>query len=360
MVRSLSALVAASLIAVVCLARPARADEGQEWSARHILVAYQGAMRSTATRSKDEARAAAAKALEAAKAPGADFAAVSHQYSDDKVSDAQGGFLGIFGDGAMAPEFQKAVEGLKDGEITAAPVETPFGFHVIQRLSMAEAVGILGRETAVLTGALFPWAGLKSAQGTSRTKEGALADAQASAKALAEGKRFQDLPPALAASPLFKPQWMPQALRRGMIKADFKILEDKGFALEPGGVSEAFEIPVGYVVLKRTKYFRIHAKHLVVVHAQSPAARGILRTKEEAKARAEEALKKVQADPTSWAKVVAEYSDEPMAGPREGALLVEPGELVGEFEDAVLALAAGATSGVVETAFGYHVIRRLD
>ncbi len=360
MLRTLPALVAASLLAVVCLARPARADEGQEWSARHILVAYQGAMRSTATRSKEEARTAATKALEAVKVPGADFAAVSHQYSDDRVSDAQGGFLGIFGDGAMTPEFQKAVEGLKDGEISPTLVETPFGFHVIQRLSMADAVGILGRETAVLTGALFPWAGLKSAQGTSRTKEGALADATASAKALLEGKRFQDIPVALAASPLFKPQWMPQALRRGMIKSDFKILEDKGFALEIGGVSDPFETAVGYVVLRRTKYFRIHAKHLVVVHSGSPAARGVLRTKDEAKARAEEALKKVAADPTAWAKVVAEYSDEPMAGAREGALLVEPGELVAEFEDAVLALAPGAMSGVVETAFGYHVIRRLD
>jgi parvulin-like peptidyl-prolyl isomerase len=145
-----------------------------------------------------------------------------------------------------------------------------------------------------------------------------------------------------------------------MIKSDFKILEDKGLALEVGGVSDPFETAVGWVVLKRTKYFRIHAKHLVVVHTGSPAARGILRTKDEAKARAEEALKKVTADPTAWAKVVAEYSDEPMAGAREGALLVEPGELVGEFEDAVLALAPGATSGVVESPFGYHVIRRLD
>jgi len=360
MVRSLPALVAASLIAAVCLARPARAAEDQEWSARHILVAYQGAMKSAATRSKDEARVAATKALEAVKAPGADFAAVSRQYSDDKVSDAQGGFLGIFGDGAMTPEFQKAVEGIKDGEIAASLVETPFGFHVVQRLSLADAVTILGRETAVLTGALFPWAGLPSAQGTARTKEGALADAQAVARALTEGKRFQDLPPALAASPLLKPQWMPAPLRKGMIKADFKILEDKGFALEPGGVSDAFETAMGYVVLKRTKFFRIHAKHLVVVHAGSPAARGVLRTKDEAKARAEEALKKVQADPASWAKVVAEYSDEPMAGPREGALLVEPGALVAAFEEAVLALAPGATSGVVETEFGYHVIRRMD
>jgi hypothetical protein len=43
-----------------------------------------------------------------------------------------------------------------------------------------------------------------------------------------------------------------------MIKSDFKVIEDKGFALEMGGVSDAFETPVGYAVLKRTKYFRIH------------------------------------------------------------------------------------------------------
>jgi len=39
----------------------------------------------------------------------------------------------------MVPAFDEAIDGMKIGEVSA-PVETPFGYHVIKREDPAEAV----------------------------------------------------------------------------------------------------------------------------------------------------------------------------------------------------------------------------
>lgn len=47
-------------------------------------------------------------------------------------SGKDGGSLGDFGRGQMVPEFDTAVFGMEVGEITAAPVKTQFGYHLIK------------------------------------------------------------------------------------------------------------------------------------------------------------------------------------------------------------------------------------
>lgn len=94
-------------------ARYAQGFGGDEYNASHILVAT-------------EEEAAAIKAeLDA----GADFAELAKEKSTGP-SGPGGGALGWFGEGAMVPEFQKAVMALKPGEISE-PVQTQFGWHVI-------------------------------------------------------------------------------------------------------------------------------------------------------------------------------------------------------------------------------------
>jgi parvulin-like peptidyl-prolyl isomerase len=100
-------------------------------AASHVLVAYQGAMRSEATRSKDEAQKLAQQVVEQAKA-GKDFAALAKTHSDDKGSAGKGGDLGRFPARRMVKQFADAVTALKPGEISGV-VESPFGFHVIRR-----------------------------------------------------------------------------------------------------------------------------------------------------------------------------------------------------------------------------------
>jgi NIMA-interacting peptidyl-prolyl cis-trans isomerase 1 len=108
-------------------------DGGPEQiGARHILIAYKGAQRAaeTVTRTKDEARALAAQVLTDVRA-GKSWDELWKQHSNEPGGQ-EGGSLGIFGRGQMVPAFEKAAFALKVGQIGEL-VETPFGFHVIER-----------------------------------------------------------------------------------------------------------------------------------------------------------------------------------------------------------------------------------
>ena len=103
-------------------------------SGAHILIAYKGAMRAkpTITRTKEEALAKAKEVMTKARATPADFSKLAAENSDGP-SAKRGGNLGKWPRGKMVPEFDKAIDTMKVGDISE-PVETGFGFHVIQRL----------------------------------------------------------------------------------------------------------------------------------------------------------------------------------------------------------------------------------
>lgn len=102
-------------------------------AARHVLVQYQGSQRAGAsiTRTKEEAAARAADVAARARRPGADFAALAREFSDGP-SGPRGGDLGEFGRGQMVGPFEEAAFGLAVDAVSDV-VETPFGYHVIQR-----------------------------------------------------------------------------------------------------------------------------------------------------------------------------------------------------------------------------------
>ena len=94
----------------------------QVW-ARHILV-------------EDEETA---KGVIQSLQEGKDFAELARALSTDTGSGAQGGDLGWFGKGAMVAEFEAAAFALENsGDITTEPVQSSFGYHIIQLIDKQE------------------------------------------------------------------------------------------------------------------------------------------------------------------------------------------------------------------------------
>ncbi len=100
----------------------------------------------------------------------------------------------------------------------------------------------------------------------------------------------------------------------------------------------------------------VAASHILISYAGSSRSEAT-RTKEEAKARAEEVLQKVK-DGGDFAELAKEYSDGP-SGPDGGDLgTFKFDKMAKPFSEAAFALEVDAISDVVETEFGFHVIKR--
>lgn len=94
-----------------------KAMDPNQYKARHILV-------------KDQAQA---QDIISQLNKGANFATLAKKYSMDPGSAPNGGELGDWFSGStMVPEFAHALAGLKKGEYTKQPVQTQYGWHIIQ------------------------------------------------------------------------------------------------------------------------------------------------------------------------------------------------------------------------------------
>ncbi|MEM7605923.1 MAG: peptidylprolyl isomerase [Myxococcota bacterium] len=106
----------------------------QKVHTRHILVRYAGARNAPddVERTREAARELATTLRASATAEGADFAALARERSEDSSAE-RGGDLGAVGRGRLMPAYEAAAFALQPGAISDV-VETPFGFHVIQRM----------------------------------------------------------------------------------------------------------------------------------------------------------------------------------------------------------------------------------
>ena len=101
----------------------AQFDQGETVNASHILVD-----------SEEMAREIYAMIASGEKS----FEDAAKEYSSCPSKD-NGGNLGDFGRGQMVPEFDKAVFEMEVGAVTADPVKTQFGYHLIKLISKSDA-----------------------------------------------------------------------------------------------------------------------------------------------------------------------------------------------------------------------------
>jgi len=103
----------------------------------------------------------------------------------------------------------------------------------------------------------------------------------------------------------------------------------------------------------------IIAQHILVAYkAAKRAPKGVTRSKADAKARASEALAKIRSG-TTFEDAVTQYSDDAGSADRMGSVgkfrrdAMDPA-----FSAAAFALRVGQVSDLVETPFGFHIIKR--
>jgi hypothetical protein len=111
------------------------AGAGGMLAARHILLGYKNPGVPAPQAEKDSLRKLADQVR--AQVTSANFADMAKRYSTDPTAKQNSGNLGVFPAGAMIAAFSNATKSLKPGEISQ-PVETQYGFHIIQRMPYAD------------------------------------------------------------------------------------------------------------------------------------------------------------------------------------------------------------------------------
>jgi len=111
---------------------PSRFRSPPLWEVSHILCACDPRDAAVSATAKARAETLTDQALSNPRA----FSRLASEHSDCG-SKSSGGALGQIGPGDTVPEFEAALQGLGDGDITASPVLTRHGWHVIRMDAVA-------------------------------------------------------------------------------------------------------------------------------------------------------------------------------------------------------------------------------
>lgn len=318
-----------------------------------IIISYKGAPKALkdASRTQDEAKARAQEAVLAARAKGASFTDVVKKYSDDSNND---GKVGVIAPGrCTVPALEKALYAMEIGQVSDV-VECDFGYLVATRLPVVHAFHIL----------LMYKGSMKAPESVTRTKEEAKALAEEIHKRVTDGgEDFGKVASEISDCPSKAHGGDLGNFGQGQMTSSF---DQAVFALKIGEVSQVVETEFGFHVIKSMPIERpeqavvYRASHILFMYKGSMRApESVTRTKEEAKAQAEEMLKRVQAG-EDFAALAHEFSDCPSKVKGGDLGQFGRGQMHPDFEKALEALQVGGISGIVETPFGYHIIKRTE
>lgn len=325
-----------------------------------IRIAYKGAPgpASESQRSREEARTLAGALVVAARASGADFAALARAWSDD-ASALLGGFLGTIHAKKDQSAVERAVLQTSVGSVLG-PMEAMGGFWVVKRVPL---------EAIAYDAILVSFAGAAGApKGVTRGLEEAKQRADDLAARLRANPTLFD---ELAASENDDPQ---AAERKGAVAPVFRGdlvegLEGALWPLDTGGIAGPIETKSGFLLVRRAPVDWVTFEAVVVqFRGADGAPLTQVRSREEAEERARAILDEARKADANFPELIARNTD--VAGARgEGAHRTFP---VGRGSPAWLRAVAklglqkvgepaeGAPNcGIVPAPFGILVVRRL-
>ncbi len=103
----------------------------------------------------------------------------------------------------------------------------------------------------------------------------------------------------------------------------------------------------------------VAAQHILIAYKGAKGApKNVTRSKAEAKKRADEVLERIKKG-EDFSQLVKTFSEDPGSAERMGSVgKFDREKMVKPFSDAAFALKVDEVSGVVETPFGFHLIKR--
>lgn len=309
--------------------------------AAHLLVSVP---QTGGSEAEDKARAKVADVIRRVKG-GEDFGKLAAEVSEDPGSKTKGGELGWVKKGEMVPQFEEALFGLKQGEITAEPVRTPFGYHAIKVFEMkAESRKPLREVAPQIRERLAGEAADKAARAKADEVRPPL---QAAKDFMAEAKRLGLAPVETTLAKVERP----------LMLGGPDPLEEAAFTLTVGGVSAPVKTPAGWVVLKSIEAIPAGVPPLAEIRDKVVAA--VKRQKGEALGL--ERARQVAAEGKSGDLQAAARKAGAQTGETARFSRAKPAErLPGDVQVAALQTLAGEVTAPVKTPQGYYVLKVLE
>lgn len=317
---------------------------------RSILVSYAGAEGTKSSRSKKAAKKRAEYIAAAARKVGADFEALAKKVSDEKTESRDKPCSYHRGPMEADTTILDAALALGVGQVSD-PVETKEGYWILDRIEPEEY------STAHI---LIQFAGAKLTKPAMKRKK---ADAQKFAEKLAKQAKTGKEPFFVIAgrhsdSPSKTRGGVIAPIRPGELIPGFEPYLEAVKKLKDNEVSGVVETPYGFHILKRLPLKKIMVRHILIRYTGADKDPPEKRRKADALKLATKLESELKKNPENFEKVAKEKSED--ASSSAGGLMppFARGQMLPRFEQFAFALKVGQVSNVVETKFGYHIIKR--